>query len=167
MCITPRCASLGVKLHGMHPTTESSSAVCIAQRSQVIKNFLKTLRCASHCRVWLSGMHYTTESDSVVCFSPRSLTPGCASHRRVKLRGVHYTAESDSAVCIPPPSQYLPSVCFDSKLYKCNFSLMPEDINVKIILSQIVWGTFFTSDVFFKNVIERRNEHKNRIYLMH
>ena len=89
MCITPRCASLGVKLHGMHPTTESSSAVCIAQRSQVIKIFKK-----------LCSVHPTAESDSAVCITPLSQTLWCASHRGVWLRVVHLTAESSSAVCI-------------------------------------------------------------------
>ena len=41
------------------------------------------------------------------------ITPWCASHRGVN---------------------NLPSVCFDSMFYKCYFSVMPRDINIKIIL---------------------------------
>ena len=120
-CITPRsqtplCASyLGVRLRGVNHTAESSSAVCIPPRSQAPQ-------WASHRGVkWskffkkLCGVHPTAESYSAVCFSLRSQTLRCASQCWVKLHGVHHTAESDFAVCIPPPSQYLPSVCFDSK----------------------------------------------------
>ena len=96
----------------MHPTTESSSAVCITPWSQA-------RRCASYRRVKginfhkkLRGVHHTAESSSAVCIIPRSQAPRCASHRGVKLRGVHHTAESSdeefsksSAVCITPRSQ--------------------------------------------------------------
>ena len=114
MCIplrsqTPRCASYcAVRLHGVlhtgeasytcashrgawfrgvHPTTESSSAVCITLLSQAP-------RCASYCGVKLPGVHHTSESDSGVCIIPH-----------VKLRGVHPTAESSSAVYIPSQSR--------------------------------------------------------------
>ena len=146
------------KLRGVHPTVEFDSEVCITPRSQTplcalyrgvklrgvqlcIPPRSQAPRCASHRRVkWskylekLRSVHLTADSDSAVCITPLSQTLRCASHCWVKLHGVHHTAESDSAVCIPPLSQYLPSVCFDSKFYKCNFSLMPKDINVKIIL---------------------------------
>ena len=106
----------------MHPKTESSSAVCITPRSQVIKISQKALRCASHCRVKLcsvlltvessSSIHPTTESGSSVCITPRSQVikisqkaPRCASHCRVKLCSVLLTMESSSAVYIPPRSQ--------------------------------------------------------------
>ena len=63
--LTLRCASHhGVKFRGLHPTTESSSGVCIIPRSQV--------------------------PGCAMCIPPRSQVPGFASHRRVKL----HTAES-------------------------------------------------------------------------
>ena len=150
----PRDIQIFKKHCGVHPTAESDSTVCVIPRSL-------TLQCASHCGVkWskffekLCGVHPTAKSNSAVYIPPwsqvikffrkaprcamcillPSLTPRCASHHWVKLHGVHHTAESDSAVCIPPPSQFLPSVHFDLKFYKCNFSLMSKDINVKIIL---------------------------------
>ena len=71
---TPRCAShWGVRLRGVHHTSESRSPVCITLRSQVTR-FLKKL-----CSV-----HHTVESSCAVCIIPRSQDPLCASHRRVK-----------------------------------------------------------------------------------
>ena len=71
----PRCAAYGgVKLCGVHPTAESSSAVCITPWSQVMKSSPKTPRCASHCGVRLLGLtvHHTKESRSAVCITLRS-----------------------------------------------------------------------------------------------
>ena len=110
----PRCASYHrVKLRGVHPSAESSSTEYITPQSQVIKKSQKAPRCASHRRAWLRGVHPTTESSSVVCIPPSSLTRRCASHRGVN---------------------NLPIVCFDPKVYNCYFSVMPEDINMKIKL---------------------------------
>ena len=88
------------KLHGVHPTAESDSTVCVIPGSQ-------TLQCASYRGVRLLGVHHTADSDSLVCITPRShentaseKTLRCASHHGVGLRGVHHTAESSSAVCI-------------------------------------------------------------------
>ena len=93
--LTLRCASRhGVKLRSVHPTTESSSAVCFPPWSQGHQVSQKTL-----------SVQPTPESDSAECFPPRSQALRCASHRRVKLRGVLHTAESSSAVCITPRSQ--------------------------------------------------------------
>ena len=96
-----------------------SSAVCIIQRSQAPW-------CASYCGVKHCGVHPTLESsDQKICNAFRlhffeklfkltilqSLTPGCTLHRRVN---------------------NLPSVCFDPMFYKCYFSVMSYDINMKI-----------------------------------
>ena len=120
----PRCAAdRGIKgtnflkkPRGVHPTAESSSAVCFLQRSQA-------LWCASYCGVKLRGVLYTWESSSAVCCAPGSQalwcdahrgsqgyqlsqkTPRCASHCRVKLCGVLPTAESSFAVCCALGSQ--------------------------------------------------------------
>ena len=60
------------KLLGVHPTGESSSAVCITQRSQEMKSSPKTPRCASHRGVRLCSVHHTAESSSEVCITPPS-----------------------------------------------------------------------------------------------
>ena len=109
MHLTPRCASLcGVELCGMHPTTESSSGVCISSRSQAP-------RCASHCGVKLGGVHHTAkstapnisknsavcitaESDSAVCIPPRSRAPLCAFHCGVELCGVYHSQTAHCGV---------------------------------------------------------------------
>ena len=65
------------KLSRMHPTLESSSAMCITPRSQT------------------PGGHPPAESSSAVCIPPRSHTLRCASHRGIVLCGVHPTAESN------------------------------------------------------------------------
>ena len=98
------------KLRGVHHTAESSTSVCIISLSQAP-------RCTSHHRVkWFL-------TNSAVCIPPRA-----------ELRAVHYTSGSDSTVwCTLHNAHTLPSVCFDQKFYKCYFSVMPEDINVKII----------------------------------
>ena len=58
MHLTSRCASLrGVKLRGVHPTVESSFAVCIPLRSW-------TPRCAAHHGDKLRGVHHTAESSA-------------------------------------------------------------------------------------------------------
>ena len=45
----PRCASHpGVKLHRVHPTVESISALCITSHGQVIKIYQKAPWCAFH-----------------------------------------------------------------------------------------------------------------------
>ena len=49
--------------------------------------------------------------DSAVCIILRSQTWRCASHRQVR---------------------NFPILCFDPKFYKCYFSVIPEDINIKI-----------------------------------
>ena len=117
MHLTPRCASLrGVELRDVHPTAESSSAVCFPPRSRAppceFHCESQALQCALHhgvnCTKFLKklrSVHHTVESSSTVCFPPWSQTLRCSSHGRVKLRGVHPTAESSSAVCITPPSQ--------------------------------------------------------------
>ena len=91
----------------MHPTVESSSAVCFLLRSQA-------LRCAAHQGVKLCSVHPTAESglltfskNSEVCIPLRYQAPRCASYRGVKLRGVLHTGESSSAVCCTPGSQAL------------------------------------------------------------
>ena len=130
MCIiprslTPQCASdRTVKLRGVHPSAESSSAVCIPLRSQAP-------RCASHCRV--RKIIYI--KNSAVCILPRSHAPRWEHiyHERkdlkifflfaqlkrrnefknmntdifkeVWLRSEMHTLESDSTVCIIPQSQ--------------------------------------------------------------
>ena len=91
--LTSRCISHhGVELQSVHPTTESSSAVCIKLRSQGYQLSQKTPRCASQCRVKLRSVLPTMESSSEVCFLPRSQALWCASHPGVKLQ----TAESKS-----------------------------------------------------------------------
>ena len=68
-----RCASLrGIQLRSLHHTAESSSAMCIPPRSQVIKSFPKAPRSASHHGVRLRGVHHTAESSSAVCITLRS-----------------------------------------------------------------------------------------------
>ena len=73
VCIPPwsqtsRCASYRrVRLRSVHPTAESSSAVCISPQSQVMNSSQKTPWCASHRRVKLHCVHHTAESDSTVC----------------------------------------------------------------------------------------------------
>ena len=60
---TPRCALYrGVRLHGVHHTAKSSTAVCIPLRSQVMNSSQKTPRCASCCGV---------NNLSSVCFNPK------------------------------------------------------------------------------------------------
>ena len=120
-------------------------------------------------------MHLTAESDSAVCITPLSQTLQCASHRRVRLRGVHHTAESCSVVCITPPSltpqsQYLPSVCFDSKFYKCNFSVTPEDINVKnvLLVKNSLRNLFYFRRFFCKTSLKEKTnmkKQKNKIFV--
>ena len=63
--LTLWCAShLGAELRSVHPTAESSSTVCITQRSQGHQISQKTPRCASHRGVRLHGVLPTTESKS-------------------------------------------------------------------------------------------------------
>ena len=63
-------------MHGVHPSAESSSAMCITPQSHEKKNL----------------------KNSAVCIIPRSRTPRCASYCGVKLRGVHHTAESSDQI---------------------------------------------------------------------
>ena len=80
--LTPRCAShCEVKLPGVHPTVESSSAVCMTPGSQVIKISQKAPRCAFHCGVKLCSVHPSAESSSSVCITRRSQM----AHRGVKI----------------------------------------------------------------------------------
>ena len=66
-----------VWLCSVHPTVESSSAVCITPRSQGQQISQKTLQCASHRGVRLPGVLPTGESDSAVCIIPRSQNAHC------------------------------------------------------------------------------------------
>ena len=59
---------------GVHPSTESSSTVCITPQSH-------TPRCASHRGVKFCSVLPTPESSSTVCITPWSQT----AHRRVKI----------------------------------------------------------------------------------
>ena len=108
-----------------------------------LENF--RIRFQFHRDIWifkkLRGVHHTGESSDLKFF----ITPRCASHRGVRLCGVHPTAESSYTVCIIPRSltsrcashcgvNNLPSVCFDPKFYRHYFSVMPEDITMKIIM---------------------------------
>ena len=104
----PRDIQIFKKLCSVHPTTVSSSKVlrCASHRGvKWSKVFLKTLRCAS-----FRGVHPSAELSSAVCIIPQSLTPQYASHRGVN---------------------NLPTVGFPWKFYRCYFSVMPEDINMK------------------------------------
>ena len=65
----------------MHPTVESSSAVCTTPGSQVIKISQKAPRCAFHCGVKLCSVHPSAESSSSVCITRRSQM----AHRGVKI----------------------------------------------------------------------------------
>ena len=78
--------------------------MCITLRSQVLHNFSKTARCASHRRVKLRSVHYTAKSSApnfskncVVCITAKSQALRCASPscHGVRLRGVHPTTESN------------------------------------------------------------------------
>ena len=91
------------KLHSVHPTAESYSAVCIIPRSQAQRCASHRgvkLGCVHHRGVKLSGVNPTAESDFAVCIKPLSRAPRCASYRRVWLRGVHPTAESVLTKCL-------------------------------------------------------------------
>ena len=86
--------------------------VCIISQSQALQwaphlgsKWTKVLK-------KLCSVHLKAESSSVVCIPPRSLTPRCDASRG--------------------RANYLPSVCFDLKFYKCYFSVKPEDVNMKI-----------------------------------
>ena len=59
-----------VRLCGVHPSVESSFAVCITLRSNVSQISQKTLMCASYRGV--CNMHHTTESNSTVWCTPQS-----------------------------------------------------------------------------------------------
>ena len=130
----------------MHHTTESSSAVYITSRIQVIKSFLKTPWCASHCGFRLRGVNTSAESSSTVCIIPWSLTPRSASHPKVN---------------------NLPSVCFDPMFYKCYFSVMSEDIILKIILevTNCIRNLYFLQKFFkkteFKGVTHTKTRKKD------
>ena len=80
---------------------------------------------------------------------------------------MHHTAESSFAVCITPPSltppsQYLPSVCFDSKFYKYNFSVTPEDINVKnvLLVKNSLRNLFYFRRFFCKTLLKEKTNMK-------
>ena len=100
MCIIPRSQTLwcaahrGVRLCGVHPTAESSSAVCIIPQSLGSQLSQKTLQSASHRRVKLRGVLPNAESSSALCITLRSQAPRCASYQGVKLHGVMHTVES-------------------------------------------------------------------------
>ena len=117
------------------PLTKRLKYFLILFRFRRIPPWSQTLCCASSFGVRLRGVHHTMESDSLVW-------------------NVDHPAESDSVVCITPQSKEnkmsqklggvfssmvyctslrgvsnLLSVGFDPKVY---FSVMPEDINMKI-----------------------------------
>ena len=124
-------------------------------RVKRLKSFFKTPRCASHCGVRLQGVHPSAESRHAVCIMPWSLTPWCESCPRVWLLGVYHTMES------------ITKYCFDPKFHKCYFSVMPEDIFMKIIRTRIVQEICFTSEVFQKwsQKALQIQKHQKRTYL--
>ena len=89
---SPRCASLrGDNLRGVHPTTETISAVCITLRSQLFQISQESR--AQHLK------------NSAVCITPRRQSLRCASLRGDNLSSEHPTAKSISMVYIPLRSQ--------------------------------------------------------------
>ena len=121
MSIIPRnqtlqCASYcRVRLHCVHPSAESSSAVCIPLRSQAP-------RCASHCRVrkiiyiknsaprWEHNYHERKDLKNFFLFAQLKRRNEFKNmntdiFKEVWLRSEMHTLESDSTVCIIPQSQ--------------------------------------------------------------
>ena len=144
MCIplrswAPRCAShRGVKLSGVHPTTESSSVVCITPQSQGHQMSQKTSLCASNRRVRLHSVLPTAESDSAVCITQRSQAPLCASHHGVKLRGAHHTEESNCT-----PRSLNRSLCEGLVAFKGTIRRNPFRVNTYIVIEKILGKKFW------------------------
>ena len=125
--------------------------MCIPPRSQ-------TLQCATYRGVRLRSVLHTGESSSAVCIPPRSQAPRCASHRRIKW----WKSLQHSMVCIPPRNQTLrcvshrgvnnfSSVCFNPKFYEYYFSVMPEDINMKLFKESFLRQRFFRKNGVWKH----------------
>ena len=90
----PQCASShGVRLHRVHHTAESSSAVCIIPWSQ-------TPPCASYRGVKFCCVRHIAESDFTVCITP-------LSHDNKIFQKNSEMCIPDSAVCILLRSQAL------------------------------------------------------------
>ena len=94
------------KLCSVHPTAVSRKQNTVCP---------KTLPRASHRRDRLCSVHPSLKSSFATCIIPRILAPLCASYQWVS-NFVHTNS------------------LFDPKFYKFFFSVMPQDITLKIIL---------------------------------
>ena len=97
-------------------------------------------------------VHHTKESKNFAeCIPLQS-----ASHHGVTLRGMHHTAETDPALCITSRSQEHTKCLYWLKVLQT--FVMPEDIKMKIMRSQIVQGIFFYKKTKFKDATTTKTQ---------